>query len=183
MTGQKADLERVERAKRAAGDAFWRFSLRFYASPGVEADCLAFQDQGGGDVNLLLFCLWCGLARGQLTETDLRDALGLSERWRSQAVAPLREIRRALKGGVDGLESAPFREKVKALELEAEQIQQRALAALALKAEPPAGPDAAGAMLDAYLATLPEEAAAEAAAPARRLLDRARREAVPLLEM
>ena len=41
-----------------AGEAFWRFSLAFYAVPGVAGALIALQDRDGLDVNLLGPKLW-----------------------------------------------------------------------------------------------------------------------------
>ena len=37
---------------------FWRFSVKFYAEPGVAQACIDLQDQAGVDVNILFFLLW-----------------------------------------------------------------------------------------------------------------------------
>ena len=57
-------------------NAFWRFSLRTYRAPGVEAACLALQERCGADVNLLLFCGWVGREGRVLDEASLRSAVG-----------------------------------------------------------------------------------------------------------
>ena len=49
-------------------DALWRFSLAFYASPGVAQALIALQDRDQLDVNLMLFALWLGVSgRGRLS--------------------------------------------------------------------------------------------------------------------
>ena len=53
-------------AAPAAGtldNAFWKFSLAVYATPGVAGECLAVQESLGVDVNVLLFCAWLAAAR------------------------------------------------------------------------------------------------------------------------
>jgi uncharacterized protein (TIGR02444 family) len=126
---------------------FWRFSLHFYRQPGVSEACIALQDDCGVDVNLLLFLLWLA-DDGQLLSTD--DVRKLDDQvsgWRNLTVIPIREVRRKLKGArtlVEPGKQEAFRTKVKAVELEAERLQQEALCAfsqsgpLGQRAEPSA---------------------------------------------
>jgi uncharacterized protein (TIGR02444 family) len=113
------------------GDEFWRFTLAYYARPGVSEACIALQDEHGFDVNLVLFCLWVGWSgRGRLSDAALADAETAARPWRTGVVVPLRSVRRVLKGSpVPGAEA--LRERVKAAELEGERLQHGILAALA----------------------------------------------------
>lgn len=111
--------------------AFWQFSLGFYRPPGVEEALLALQDRGGHDVNLILYALWHGWSgRGLLDESGLAAAEAAAGPVRKEITAPLRALRRRLKGDPDPAVQA-LREGVKVLELEAERIAQSRLAALA----------------------------------------------------
>jgi uncharacterized protein (TIGR02444 family) len=113
-----------------AGD-FWHFSLRFYRLPGVEEALLALQDQGGHDVNLILYALWLGWSgRGPFGAREQAAAESAAAAIRERIAAPLRELRRRLKADPDPAIQA-LRERVKALELDAERIAQSRLAALA----------------------------------------------------
>jgi uncharacterized protein (TIGR02444 family) len=105
-------------------NAFWDFSVAFYARPGVMPASLALQDQHGVDVNLALFCCWIGekLDAAALAEADARVA-----EWRAEVVQPLRAVRRWLKGRDDALRAA-----VAAQELAAEQREQAMLFAWAV---------------------------------------------------
>jgi uncharacterized protein (TIGR02444 family) len=76
---------------------FWRFSLDFYARPGVAPACLALQDRHGADVNLVLLALWLGLQGHRLDVAAGARLARLARRWQSPLVAPLRRVRRALK--------------------------------------------------------------------------------------
>jgi uncharacterized protein (TIGR02444 family) len=116
------------------GSPFWRFSLLFYTRPGVADACLALQDRCGADINLLLFLLWMSLSRRSFSAHAVRAIEDRIRDWRETVVVPLRTMRRTLKqrtvlAGPAAVE--PFRTRVKALELEAERLQQEALAALA----------------------------------------------------
>jgi uncharacterized protein (TIGR02444 family) len=113
---------------------FWRFSVKFYAEPGVAQACIDLQDQAGVDVNLLFFLLW------NATEGRTLDAAQVAEldrsfgAWRDLTVVPLRELRRGLKSPPSAIEPSVaegFRTRIKAVELEAERLQQEAMYALA----------------------------------------------------
>lgn len=143
--------------EKAASDEFWAFSLALYARAGVPERCLRLQDEGGLDVNLVLFCLWSGLSRGAPPAPVWPQILRLAEIWAEIVVVPLRRIRRAMKGGFAPEEAAllqadAVRSEVKRLELAAEERQQRALAGFAAPAASPAGAAAAQQAFDDYLA-------------------------------
>jgi uncharacterized protein (TIGR02444 family) len=116
---------------RDAAAEFWRFSLAFYAEPGVAAACLELQDRHGLDVNLALYGCWLGLSgRGRIDARGLAAADAAIADWRHSVIEPLRTVRRALKAADDP--GAPeLCERVKAAELEAERLCQARLAALA----------------------------------------------------
>jgi uncharacterized protein (TIGR02444 family) len=125
------------------GSPFWRFSLRLYRAPGVGDACIALQEEAGVDVNLLLFLLWQATQRRALTASDVMSLDQTIGGWRDTAVIPLRNVRRTLKsapGLVDPNTAEAFRTRIKAVELEAERLQQEAMYALA--ATMPAGRDA-----------------------------------------
>jgi uncharacterized protein (TIGR02444 family) len=113
---------------------FWQFSIRVYAAPGVAEECLALQERYDIDVDLLLFCVWLAVERGiDITPADVavfNDAVG---EWHRRTVKPLRAARQAMKG-LAGAEA--MRAQVKALELEAEHMEQRMLFDLAAKRWP-----------------------------------------------
>jgi uncharacterized protein (TIGR02444 family) len=117
-----------------SGSPFWRFSLGFYRRRGVAEACIALQEQAGVDVNLLLFLLWQAL-QGRAFAAD--DVAALEQKigpWRAATVIPLRTVRRTLKyppALVAGAMAEVFRNKIKAVELEAERLQQEAMYELA----------------------------------------------------
>jgi uncharacterized protein (TIGR02444 family) len=75
----------------------WDYALRLYGEPGVEAACLALQDQAGIDVNLLLFAAWLGATGRALEPSALAEARVMVEAWQARVVRPLRGVRRELK--------------------------------------------------------------------------------------
>jgi uncharacterized protein (TIGR02444 family) len=118
----------------AQGSPFWRFSLRLYRAPGVGDACIALQEKAGVDVNLLLFLLWQATQRRVLAAADVKALDETIGGWRNTAVIPLRNVRRALKsapGLVDPNTAEAFRTRIKAVELEAERLQQEAMYTLA----------------------------------------------------
>lgn len=112
--------------------ALWPFSLRAYAARGVAEACLALQARRAADVNLLLWCGWrAAMGGGACDASDLRRAIALAAPWQIEVVLPLRMVRQALKRRAtsDG-DVAAFRDEVKRQELEAERLEQLALARL-----------------------------------------------------
>jgi uncharacterized protein (TIGR02444 family) len=105
----------------------WRFACAFYARDGVAPACLALQEMLSVDVNILLFAIYARLARGiALDAADLAAVDALVRDWRHEVVRPLRALRTRLKAGPVPAPSAatdPLRNRIKAAELEAEQIE------------------------------------------------------------
>ncbi|HVY56626.1 MAG TPA: TIGR02444 family protein [Xanthobacteraceae bacterium] len=121
------------------GSPFWRFSLAFYRRPGIAETCLELQDGAGVDVNLLLFLLWRACARRALSGEAVRRLDETVGPWREAAVVPLRRLRRTLKGGVAPIEPGTaelFRTRIKAMELEAERLEQGTLYDLSRREAP-----------------------------------------------
>jgi uncharacterized protein (TIGR02444 family) len=113
---------------------FWRFSVKFYAVPGVAQACIDLQDQARVDVNILFFLLWNATQNRALNATEVAEVERVIGSWRDMAVVPIRNVRRALKSPPpvmtpDAAEG--FRTRIKAVELEAERLQQEALYDLA----------------------------------------------------
>ena len=109
---------------------FWRFSLKVYGQNGVADECLALQESHGVDVNLLLFCAWIGTRAIVLNRGETEEASRLVAEWNHLIVRPLRSVRRNLKAS-HAADISSFRERVKAMEIEAEQIEQAILFAYA----------------------------------------------------
>ena len=99
----------------------WSFALSTYARPGVEAACLRLQDQGA-DVCLLLCAAWLE-RRGVALEPERIQALQqVALPWQKNVVEPLRQMRAQWRAmAQQDLPLAALRERVKALELEAER--------------------------------------------------------------
>ncbi len=79
----------------------WDYAVKLYNDAGVSAACLRLQDRRGLDVNMLLFCLWAAASgRGRLSEEELRAGIAAGQRWQAEVIAPLRHVRRFLKGPI-----------------------------------------------------------------------------------
>lgn len=109
---------------------FWKFSLRFYARPGVAPACIELQDAAGVDINLLFLLLFFAGGERSLTREEVTRIDAAIAPWRNEVVRPLRHVRRALKNdfGVSGAEN--LRTEMKRIELESERLQQEALFAM-----------------------------------------------------
>jgi uncharacterized protein (TIGR02444 family) len=151
------------------GSPFWRFSLGFYRQPGVADACIALQEQAGVDVNLLLFLLWHATLKRAVSVAEVEELERRIAPWRDATVIALRTVRRALKSPpalVAAATAELFRTKIKAVELEAERLQQEAMYELARASpfgrEAPSTQDAARANVASYAAmaraTFPESA-------------------------
>jgi len=96
----------------------WEFAVTRYAHEAVASACLRAQDEAGSDVNLLLYAAWLAGQQCELRSQHLADVDAELAQWRSRVVMPLRQLRRDWKGLA---EAKQLREKVKSLELAAEQ--------------------------------------------------------------
>jgi uncharacterized protein (TIGR02444 family) len=113
---------------------FWRFSLKFYAMPGVAPACIELQDRANVDVNVLFFLLWNATQKRALGNAEVAELDRLIGAWRNAAVIPLRDVRRALRSPPPVMApevAESFRTRIKQVELEAERLQQEALYDLA----------------------------------------------------
>jgi uncharacterized protein (TIGR02444 family) len=117
------------------GSPFWRFSLAFYREEGVAEACIVLQEQSSVDVNLLLYLLWQARSHRAFSATEIEWIEHRIAPWRSATVVPLRAVRRSLKHPpelVDAASAEAFRTRIKAVELEAERLQQESMYRLEL---------------------------------------------------
>jgi uncharacterized protein (TIGR02444 family) len=87
------------------------------------------QDTHHQNTSLLLWAVWAEAADPAL----LIRAAEVARRWESLALTPIRDVRRALKPpvpGIDGSEREALREDVKAVELRAERVLMDAMEAM-----------------------------------------------------
>jgi len=111
---------------------FRRFALGVYGVEEVPPAALFLQDSTGVDVPLLLLAAYAAAAQGRtLNARDVTEARARVAAWHTEVVRPLRGVRTRLKTGPPPAPSAVtagFRERVKALELDAEMIELDELA-------------------------------------------------------
>ncbi len=125
-----APLGRGYRTRRRGGRlSLWDDAARAYAAPGVEATCLALQDDHGQCFPLLLWAAWARPADPDV----VARAVAMARAWTSAAITPLRHARRALKADQPGIaadQRQALRSRIKSAELEAEKLLLHALEAL-----------------------------------------------------
>ena len=110
--------------------ALWDWTLRAYGQAGVPEACLVLQDTYAQNTSLLLWAVWAEAADPQV----LARAADIARRWETLALAPIREVRRALKPAFEGVadsEREALREDVKAVELRAERVLLESLETMA----------------------------------------------------
>jgi uncharacterized protein (TIGR02444 family) len=114
------------------------------------------------DVNLLLFCLWCGQGGRAISQAEFAKLEASNGPWRQEIVEVLRSLRRALKSAPPLAGEGPelLRQKILDCEIFAEAIAQRALRENLgeFDANPAAGPTHAIGNIRAYLECLNREA-------------------------
>jgi uncharacterized protein (TIGR02444 family) len=154
---------------------FWQFSLAVYGQAEVAEECLALQEARGIDVNLLLFCAWLGTRAVALRGKDIAEISAVVAGWHESVVRPLRGVRQWMKAlNRDELED--FRERVKGIELGAEQIEQAILFAHSKRIQGRIGADRREAItrnVNQYLKTKTPARASQRSAPC--LIDAAQR--------
>jgi uncharacterized protein (TIGR02444 family) len=117
----------------------WDFVLNYYGRKGVSEALIGLQDSQGIDVNMLLFLMWMAAQKKSVAAGDVKLVSETSHPWQRSVVVPIRGVRRLLKDNaplVAADAAAAFRKKVQAIELEGEQLQLNAMAALAAKLTP-----------------------------------------------
>ena len=114
--------------------SFWTWAAAAYGRDGVEAACLALQDEHGQSVPFLLWAAWAAEEGRALDSAALGAGEALARRWGDAVVGPLRGVRRGLKPSdaeIADAEREALRDQVKASELESERLLMEALERLA----------------------------------------------------
>ena len=138
--------------------SLWDWTLAAYGRPGTPQATLTLQDQHGQNTSFLLWAAWAQVDDPAL----LAKAADITRRWSDTALVPIRQVRIALKGPVEGVDDGAknaLREEVKSAELNAEKLLMESLEALVGDAKGPASPEAAlAAATKAWGAPAPAEA-------------------------
>jgi uncharacterized protein (TIGR02444 family) len=121
--------------------SLWDWALEAYARPGAADACLHLQDAHEQSVPLLLWGAWVAATGRWPDEDTIEAACDTARAWEAAAVAPLRAVRRTLKAPIPDMDDdarQAVRERIKAVELEAERAVLAALEALS--GDPEAAP-------------------------------------------
>lgn len=121
----------------------WDWAVAAYAAPGVADACLTLQDHHEQNVPLLLWSAWIAQTGRRPDEETIEAACDTARAWDGVVTAPLRAVRRTLKAPVPDIDDEPreaVRQRIKAVELEAEKHLLAALEALAPAPDGPPGP-------------------------------------------
>lgn len=108
---------------------FWQFSLNCYSKEGVQETLLALQDQHGCHINVLLWGLWLGEERQQVSREALDSALNIVDHHQNTYLRPLRQLRKQLKFHPDKKQY----DDIKSLELSLERWEQDQLFSLSVQ--------------------------------------------------
>ena len=126
-------------SETAVSTPIWDFVLNYYGRKGVSDALIGLQDNHGIDVNMLLFLMWMAAQSKSVAADDVKFVNTTSQAWQRAVVVPIRGVRRLLKENaplVPAEAAAAFRKKVQAIELEGEQLQLNAMAALVGRLKP-----------------------------------------------
>jgi uncharacterized protein (TIGR02444 family) len=121
---------------------FWDYALELYRREGVEAACLELQQRHGLDVNVVLLCCWLARRGIPVDAAVLGGIAETTEAWQEEFVRPLRAVRNRLKTALAEPQAgsiaarrpelaAALRQRVLALEIDGERLEQLLLAELA----------------------------------------------------
>ena len=105
--------------------SLWDFCLAIYGQAAIEQSCLRLQDQNGANVNVLLWLCWLADRGIALDQQQLDLGLYKIATWHDDVVAPLRQLRRAIKQDYlyNQEVTEPAREAIKTAELAAEKVE------------------------------------------------------------
>ncbi|STX40721.1 Uncharacterized conserved protein [Legionella donaldsonii] len=106
---------------------FWQFSLQVYRDEQVKEACLAFQQQEGLNVNLLLLCCWLAYAVEEISQSELVNACHCINDWHEKITQTLRSVRQQLKESSADDWVNTFYQQILRDELDSEAYQQHRL--------------------------------------------------------
>jgi uncharacterized protein (TIGR02444 family) len=133
---------------------FWDYALELYRKEGVETACLELQQRHGVDVNIVLLCCWLGHRGIAADEAVLARIADVVEAWQEEVVRPLRAVRGRLKAALTMPQpgsvaarwpelAGALRQRVLALEIDGERLEQLLLAEFTAGLGPAAAPGVA----------------------------------------
>jgi uncharacterized protein (TIGR02444 family) len=122
--GRMADDDLGIRGKHSSSThehPYWRFSIAFYARPGIQELLLKAQEDAL-DINMMLYALWQAGERHSVSSGDFVKLNEAIADWRRTILLPIRALRHSLKSRDKGGE---LYAQAKALELSSEKVQQQ----------------------------------------------------------
>jgi uncharacterized protein (TIGR02444 family) len=139
---------------RWPANPFWDYALELYRRPGVEAACLELQQRHSVDVNIVLLCCWLGHRGVVADEAVFARIAEVAEIWQKEVVGPLRAVRSRLKSALTTPQpgsiaarwsdlAGALRQRVLALEIDGERLEQLLLTAFTAELGPSAAPGVA----------------------------------------
>ncbi len=102
-------------------DRYWRYSLSAYAAAGVQTLCLRLQNSHAANVNLLLLGGFVGCAGQLFEEQDWVRITNYIAPFNKRYTRRIRDLRQR----VQPLAATECYQQLKALELQAEQLEQQ----------------------------------------------------------
>jgi uncharacterized protein (TIGR02444 family) len=73
------------------------FAAQTYQIVNVESACLNLQNRVAADVNILLYCCWCGDQHIALNKGDITQIIAAAAPWQDSILTPLRKARKMMK--------------------------------------------------------------------------------------
>lgn len=140
------------------GSPFRSFVLDVYRADGVADASVLLQDRCGVDVDVLLLAAFVAVHEGgSFGAGELEVARARTAQWNHDVVRPLRALRTRLKDGpspAPNAATATLRDRIKALELDAEMIEIDELSDLLAELDAPAAPGDAEQRASAAISTV-----------------------------
>lgn len=119
----------------------WNYSTQTYRIPEIETACLNLQNRHHADVNILLYCCWCGDKGFALSVDDMNRLIATTTPWQEYILRPLRNARRMMKQQVIAMPADIHEQSLRnmsEMEIHAEHMAQLALEkAIDLDRRPP----------------------------------------------
>jgi uncharacterized protein (TIGR02444 family) len=133
---------------------FWDYAVELYPKEGVEAACLELQQRHSVDVNIVLLCCWLGHRGVVADEAVLARIADVAGIWQEEVVRPLRAVRSRLKSALTMPQpgsvaarwpelAGALRQRVLALEIDGERLEQLLLTEFTARLGPAAAPGVA----------------------------------------
>ena len=109
-----------------AASRFWHYALHLYGDAQIRERLLRWQDSRSVSIPVILYALWQGHDGQIIGQSECAAIHRIDTLWRDNTVERLREHRRNLKKGVDGIPSDLLENARQAI-AQAEQMAEKML--------------------------------------------------------